>query len=212
MKKFSEYLGENVRNYFYTVKLSFKPSPEVMTKIEQALAKYNLVSITAPRSLPIQRADKDFPGINSPETYTFDVEVAYPAPAEFVRHTIAGLGLAMETVSVFNTEHLKSMEDEDNAVAARTGTGALLTKGLDPEDNAAISAEVYGDDYNSKLIKNSIGSTEQIIPKELKGKISGHTTDNRSGETLNDPKFAIGNKSAVGSTKQKTPVIKSFAR
>ena len=82
MKTFSQFLAESVRNYIYNVKLSFKPDNETMTKIEQALAKYNVVSITAPRSLPIQRVDKDFPGINSPETYVFTVEVAYPAPDE----------------------------------------------------------------------------------------------------------------------------------
>ena len=63
MKKFSEFLAESVRNYEYNIKLAFKPDNEMMTAIENALQKYNLVSITQPKSLPIQRVDKDFPGM-----------------------------------------------------------------------------------------------------------------------------------------------------
>lgn len=200
MKTFSQFLAESVRNYIYNVKLSFKPDNETMTKIEQALAKYNVVSITAPRSLPIQRVDKDFPGINSPETYVFTVEVAYPAPAEFVRHTIANMGFAMETVAVSSVEHDASMEKEEEGIG-KNSDGALLTKAYDGQDNKKISAENYGGDYNEKLVKNSIGSTDQVIPKEFK---------KTKGKTLND--IPTGDKSAMGSTKNKIPSVKSFAR
>ena len=104
MKKFSEFLAESVRTYKYIVKLSFKPDNEMMAAIENALQKYNLVSITQPKSLPIQRVDKDFPGVNSPETYTFDVEVSYPAPSIAIQHTIASVGFAFETVAVVTGE------------------------------------------------------------------------------------------------------------
>ena len=77
----------------------------------------------------------------------------------------------------------------------------MLTKAYDGQDNKKISAENYGGDYNEKLVKNSIGSTDQVIPKEFK---------KTKGKTLND--IPTGDKSAMGSTKNKIPSVKSFAR
>ena len=204
MKKFSDYLTESVRQYQYSVKLAFKPSSDTMTQIEQALAKYQIVDITAPKSLPIQRVDKDFPGISSPETYAFTVTTAYPSTPNMIRHTIAMLGLELETVAVSNTMHDMVVDAEENAIAANTNDGvALLDMDYSSQDNKKLSGDNYGDSYNTKLVKNSIGSTDQIIPKELK---------KTKGETLNDPKFAVGTKSALGSTKNNLPKVTSFAR
>jgi hypothetical protein len=215
MKKFSEFLAESVRNYEYNVKLAFKPDNEMMTAIENALQKYNIVSITAPRSLPIQRVDKDFPGLKTPETYIFKVVVSYPAPAEFIRHTIASVGFEFEQVRVLTGEpnsiyfpagvpsNMDSMNTENDAVTANTSDTPLLQKGYDPQNNEEISGENYGDGYNERLVKNSIGSTDQVIPREFK-KING--------KTLNDKEFEIGKKSAVGSTINKRPPVRSFAR
>jgi hypothetical protein len=215
MKKFSEYLLESKRTFSYIIKLAFKPDNEMISAIEDALQKYSLVSITQPRSLPIQRVDKDFPGLKAPETYMFDVEVLYPAPAEFIRHTIASVGFAFEQVCVVTGEqtnmyfpagkesHMDSMHIEDDSVAANTGDVALLNKDYDDQDNAKISGENFGDEYNERLVKNSIGSTDQMIPAEFK-KVRG--------KTLNDPEFNIGKKSSMGSNSVKKPSVKSFAR
>lgn len=215
MKKFSDFLTESVRNYKYIVKLAFKPDNETMSAIENALQKYSITSITQPRSLPIKRRDADFPGLVTPETYQFEVEVKYPAPAENIRHTIAIIGLSLENVYVATGEpdsiyfpagqpsHTASMDKQDDDVSNNTSDEALLNKGYDAQDNQAISGEHFGDSYNEKLVKNSIGSTDQMIPKEFK---------KTKGATLNDPEFKIGEKSAVGSTKVKKPPVRSFAR
>jgi hypothetical protein len=203
MKKFSEYLFESVRNYEYTVKLLFKPTDDILTKIERALSRYELVDITAVRSQPIKRVDKDFPGISNPETYIFNVSVAYPAPAEFIRHTIANIGLELETVSVVTSDHEASVDKEDFEIAANTSDKALLDQDYPKQDNKVIADANYGDEYNSRLVKNAAGSTDQIIPKELR---------KEKGKTLNDPEFKIGEKSAMGSSKNKLPKVTSFAR
>lgn len=203
MKKFSEFLAESVRNYSYNVKLAFKPDNEMMTAIENALQKYNLVSITQPKSLPIQRVDKDFPGLKTPETYVFTVELEYPSSANMIRHTIASVGFAFEQVAVSSSQYDASMDKENDDVAKNTSDKALLDRPYDPQNNEEISGETFGDAYNERLIKNSIGSTDQVIPKEFK---------KTKGKTLNDKEYKIGEKSAVGSTKVSKPPVKSFAR
>jgi hypothetical protein len=202
MKLFSQYLNESVRNYNYSIKLAFKPNDDVLNKIEKSLAKYQLVDIKAPQSKPITRVDKDFPGINSPEVYTIDISTAYPASSNMVRYTIASIGLELQDVAVVSTDHEASVDAEENLIDTNDAEGlALLDREEPKQDNKKISEENYGDAYNEKLVKNSIGSTDQIIPKELK-KIKGETTND----------LPTGTKSAMGSVKPKIPTVKSFAR
>ena len=211
MKKFSEFLMEHIRNYEYQVKLSFLPDNEMMTAIENALQKYNLISITKPKSLPISKIDRDFPGMRAPETYVFNVEVSYPASSDTIRHTIAGVGFAFEQVAVastslapgLTTDHVTSVEQEEEKIDANTRRHALLDKDYEPQNNVEISGENFGDTYNEKLVKNSIGSTDQMIPASFK---------KTKGKTLNDEEFKVGKDSAVGSKKVPKPIVKSFAR
>lgn len=200
MKLFSEYLTESSQNYQYLIKLNFKPDNDVLNKIEQALAKYDLVDITTPRSLPILRFDKDFPGDSNPEIYVIDCTVAYPASAEAIRHTIASIGLALQQVAVLNPAYEISRELEDAGIAANTGDKALLDTDYAPQDNKKISDDNFGQSYNDKLVKNSIGSTNQLIPSNLK-KIKG--------KTLND--IPVGKNSPM-SKPNKLPKVTSFAR
>jgi len=201
MKLFSQLLKESVRTYNYSIKLNFNPTDDVMDKIEQALAKYQLVDISKPKSRPISRVDKDFPGLN-PEVYTIDVSLAYPGSSNMVRHTVASIGLELQNVAVVSTDHEASVDAEENLIDTNDAEGiALLDKAEPKQDNKKISEENFGDAYNERLIKNSIGSTDQIIPKELK-KIKAETTND----------LPIGKKSAMGSVKPKIPTVKSFAR
>ena len=207
MKKFSEFLAESIRNYLYIVKISFLPDNDTMDKIEQALSKYTVVNISKPVSRPISRIDDDFPGVLAPETYQFTVEVAYPASEDMIRHTIANIGLALEqVVCKVTASHDESVAAEEAAIAKNTGEKAWLDTDYEGQNNSKISAENYGGDYNEKLIKNSIGSTQQIIPKDLKK----HQEIGNNGKTLND--IPIGDKSPVGSVKNQKPSVKSFAR
>ncbi len=207
MKKFSDFLAESIRNYRYNIKINFKPEADTLDKIEQALQKYTVASISTPRSLPIMRVDKDFPGINNPETYVITVELMYPTSSDMVRHTVASLGLALESVVVSNVEHDESLATEESEIAGNTSEQALLDREYPAQDNKKISKENYGDDHIQDFVANVIGSTDQMIPKDLKKKLQ-----DRSGETLNDPKFTIGKKSAMGSNKVNLPVVKSFSR
>jgi len=212
MKKFSQYLTESKHTYDFVVKLAFKPDEEMLSEIEKALAKYTLVHISSVRSLPIQREDLDFPHIKNPEVYTFEISTEYPVPFENIRHTIASIGLKFEEVVVKTAEpkdslyfpkgmadRFKGTENQKNDVI--DDSGRLLGRDYIPQNNAEISEQNFGTEYNKKLVKNSIGSTQSVIPSEFKVKKDALLGDDE-----------VGTKSAMGSTKVKKPVIKSFAR
>lgn len=216
MKKFSQYLTESTRNYEYIIKFAgVNPNDDMLHKISDALDKYNLVSMLPVKSLPIRQHDKDFPSMENPEVYTTKIQVTYPAPAEFIRHTIASLGLAFQDVYVATGEpngslyfpygphvsHEACMQAEEDGQEKNTTNAPILSRQYDIQDNEEISGDHYGTDYNHRLIKNSIGSTEQMIPKAFK---------DIPAKFLGDDE--VGLKSAMGSTKTKIPTVRSFAR
>lgn len=203
MKLFSQFLSESARTYDYTIKFSFKPDSMLLDKIEQALGKYNLVDISAPKSQPITRVDKDFPTMKNPEVYSIDIKTDYPASNNMILTTIKNMGMELQDIAVVSTSHTASIDKEESEIEKNTSDKALLDQDYQKQDNKKISDENFGIAYNEKLIKNSLGSTDQIIPKELK---------KTKGKTLNDPEFKIGNKSAMGSVKPTLPTPKSFAR
>lgn len=201
MKLFSQFLAESVRTYNYTIKLNFKPNEDVLNKIESVLGKYNLVDVSAPKSKPISRVDKNFPTEKNPEVYSIDIKTEYPASANMIRHTISLIGLELQDVVVVSTDHQNSIDNEESELEKNTSEKALLDQDYPKQDNKKISDENFGSEYNSKLVKNSLGSIDQIIPKELK---------KNKAETTND--LPTGNKSAMGSVKTNIPNVKSFAR
>jgi hypothetical protein len=199
MKSFRQYLLESQRQYHLTIKLAFKPDTETLDAIEQALQRFQLDSITAPKSLPIKRVDKDFPGVNSPETYAIQIVLNYPTTADFVRNTIANIGLELQQVSVVSTDHAESVDIEEENIGKNTSDKPLLQTEYEKQDNKKISSENFGDAYNEKLVKNAAGSMDEIVPKNLR---------KTKGKTTND--LPIGTKSAISGT-NKIPKVKSFA-
>jgi hypothetical protein len=201
MKKFSEFLAESVRNYEYQIKFSFKPSDDVLNKIESALGKYQLVDISKPKSKPISRQDKSFPGIENPEVFTVDIATAYPSTTEMIRNTVASIGLELQNVAVVSSLHQDTVDAEENLIDTNDQDGVALLNREEPNSEKSLRDDLVNQTYVDKLVKNSIGSTDQIIPKEFK---------KNKAETLND--FPTGKNSAMGSVKSKLPSVKSFAR
>lgn len=197
MKLFSDYLMESHKKYNFTIKLTFKPDAALLDKIESALGRFDLDSIGKVQSLPIRKVDKDFPMIQNPEIYQFQVVLNYPASIEFVRNTLSQIGIEMEQVCVVSTDHLNSVQTELDDTEANTSNEPLLMKDLDSNSKLTPQKDMMGDEYNKKLVKNS--GTSRIKP--LKGWADPAKTTNDS---------PMGDKSPVGTTVNKRPVPKSF--
>ncbi len=194
MKTFSEYLMESKKKFNFTVKLTFKPDNDLMDKVESALGRYDLDAIGKPRSLPISKIDKHFPGLTAPETYAFDVTVNYPATANFVRSTLTQIGIRSQDIVVLGTDHDISVEKEQEEIDKNTSDEPLLIRELQP--NGAKPQDYYGTEYNKKLVKNSSSG---------KGKVPDPPTPAKYVDD-NDP---AGKKSPL-SNQTKKPKVTSF--
>ncbi len=197
MKTFSDYLIESKKKYNFTIKLTFKPNNKLMDSIESALGRYDLDAIGPVRSLPIKKIDRHFPALSNPELYSFEITLNYPATPEFVAATLQQIGIRSQDMSVINTLHDISVDEEQDDIDDNTSDKALLDRELQP-NKIKNTDGIFGKKYNEKLIKNSASGKAKIPNPPEPAKFVPE----------NDP---LGLKSPM-TNKTTKPDIKSFAR
>ena len=187
MKAFQTYIFELNKPYEFRVKLAAtKPEGEVMDRIKNALDAYQLESISAVKSLPIQE-HREFSQHGPCECWTFDIKVAYPVIAAQLRQTIKERALI--DASCISVRNLHEEEDTTEAEArGKDHEGALLTDG-----------ELKADPEGQSLAGQArVGS----LLKELESRQFEFAEDsNESGKTTNDE--AQGTDSPMGTHQNK---------
>jgi hypothetical protein len=188
MKPFQTYIFELNKPYEFRIKLAgVNPTGETMDHIKGALEAYQLESISAVKSLPIQE-HREFPQWGGAcECWTFDVKVAYPTTATGIRQMIKERArINPDWISVRN---LNEADYTDEAEArGKDHTGALL-------DETELKADPEG---QALAGQSRIGS----LLKELESRKFEFAQDSsEAGKTTNDA--PIGNKSPVGTTQNK---------
>ena len=128
MKPFQTYIAELNKPYEFRIKLAtIEPKGEVMERIKAALETYQLESVSAVKSLPIQE-HREFPQWGPCECWTFDIKVAYPVTVPQIRQTIKERAqLNPDCICVRNLR-----EEEYTSEAESRGKGhegAILTDG-----------------------------------------------------------------------------------
>lgn len=196
MKSFLQYLTESKQDYSFRIVLATKPAAGLSKTIKQALAGYGVKSVSDARSHMIEKAHPMFPGLANPEIYTLDVVCEYPATATQIRKSLTDLSVDKATVAVENLAFAEDMDYEAKSIASNTDSEPLLMR----EYEKVKVQHPYGDDYNAKLVKNSITGTGQV-------KVKGGA---KAAETTNDLK--PGTLSPVGSHKPKLPSVKDLKR
>lgn len=195
MKNFKQYLAESVKTYGFRITFAGKPVSDIQKIVKQALAGYKIQSVTDLKSQPIERENPLFPGMPNPEIYSLDVVCDYPASADQIRVALTAASVDRGTVAVQNLQHADDMSHEQATIAANTDKEPLLMK--DYETSKLKVADYYGDDYNSKLVKNSASGAGQV---KIKGAAKAATTTNELPQ---------GKTSPVGSKQNKIPTVKS---
>lgn len=188
MKPFQTYIFELNKPYEFRIKMASVNPKDVMEQIKNALNTWQLESVSAVKSLPIQE-HREFPQWGPCESWQFDIKVAYPTTAAAVRQTIKErANINPDWICVRN---LNEANDTDEAEARGKGhTGALLDdETLQDEPGAQ---ELVG--------QSRIGS----LLKELESRqfdVAG--TDQATGVTTNDQSVPVGDTSVVGTVKNK---------
>jgi|TARA_B100000780_G_scaffold252629_1_gene199847 hypothetical protein len=154
MKPFKHYLTESERTYNFRIKIANMIEDEVMDKLEDALGKFELKSLSKPKKTPIQEHPMDFQTLTNSEVYMMDAEMGYPVTAntlyEYLKHAI---GIAPNEIVVINKDHPEEIAREE----AVKEEGEIYSAKLDDaeyKDQKEIKVDsLYGDKYNENMLK-----------------------------------------------------------
>jgi len=186
MKPFQSYIFEINKPYEFRIKMATVNPSTVMDQIKNALDTYQLESVSAVKSIPIQE-HREFPKWGPCECWTFDVKVAYPTTVPAIRQTLkerAGINPDWICVRTLG----ESIDTEEQELHGKDHEGALLdeTELQDEPEAQALAGQVR------------VGS----LLKELESRKFDFAQDsNATGATTNTA--PLGDKSPVGSQQNK---------
>lgn len=194
MKPFQSYIAELNKPYEFRIKLAtVNPKGEVMDRIKAALETYQLESVSAVKSLPIQE-HKEFPQWGPCECWMFDIKVAYPTTVPQIRQTIKERAQlnpdwicvrnlleaeATEEAEMAGKDHEGALLDETELkdapgaqeLAGQSRIGSLLkeleSRKFEFAENSGESAKFNVDKPEGKA--SPVGSSQNKIPNPTKG-------------------------------------------
>lgn len=187
MKSFQTYIYELNKPSEFRIKLAgINPTGPVMDSIKNALEAYQLESVSAVKSLPIQE-HKEFPQWGGPcECWTFDVKLAYPTTSIMVRQLIKERAqINVDWICVRNLNEAEYTDEQE--AHGKDHTGALL-------DEEELKADEGGQELAGQV---RIGSLlKELESRKFEFAESGETTGVMSADN-------VGTTSPVGTTQNK---------
>jgi len=156
MKSLKQYLAESEKTYEFRLRSLNEISDEHMDRIENHMKKYNMESMGAPKKT-IMHKPRGFADVGAQEVYIYDFATKLPATPHALHEEIASIcGCSMGSMIVHNmkeAEELWEVEEESDEEATSVLADADYSEAekINPEDH-------YGDKYNEKMVKDSLGA------------------------------------------------------
>jgi hypothetical protein len=200
MKTFAEYLTESKHTYDYRIKIAGDVPADFMNGLKEKLKQFDVVSMTAPKKTPVQQQLVDVPQYNNESMTFMDVTFNYPATPPQVTQIAQLLGLDPNRIIMQDSKYADSIDQERDTQDAENKN--LLTDTDYPAPNKeqkALSKDYATGPYDHAVVKNAYRSDFTVA--------GGKTPP---AVTTND--FPMGDKSPVGTTKNKLPAVRSNAR
>jgi hypothetical protein len=191
-KTFFDYLNESKKLYEFKIKIAGDLPEDATSKIEAALAQFDIHTCTHSKSTPIQKTQFDFPGHSNISVSIFDVITEYPTTTPEIRSAVAeALHLTHDCIKVRT-----ALEDAD--ITPAVSEKALLNSPYAKENHQ----DLYGDKLNTPFLKelNKLKHTgtqyKGVNDKILAPKMPKYSDDVKTVKF--DSKY--GSKSVIGST------------
>ena len=89
MITFAKYLTESTKTYEYKVKIAGDIDKDFGSRMETALQKYEVQSLSAGKKTPIQSLPLDFPALSNESVTIFDVTTNYPTAVREMQEYLA---------------------------------------------------------------------------------------------------------------------------
>jgi hypothetical protein len=204
MKSLHDYIAERNSNYAFRIKVAKQNPKDIMEEIKNALDAYQLVDITAPKSLPVQE-HREFPKWGPCECWQFEATVAYPTTQVQIAQLLKErTGMQAEWVCVYG----KQQADDNDAFEAygKDHTGSLL---LDSElKDAPGGQDLVANKRKDSLLRELEQQSPKMVALESDAELVSTRASEKTKPAQTTNQLPQGSKSPVGSQQNKLPPVK----
>ena len=148
------YLAESAKEYTYRIKFAVNDlTADQKGALEDALAKFDLRSISKFTDSPIQQSPLDFPNVRNSKVFVCEIVLGYPVTVDELRVYICDkVAINQQEIAVYNNyDPRDNYNDEAIAIRASREDRADYVAQLGTEYEADEKPD-YGKDYNDKFL------------------------------------------------------------
>jgi len=165
MIDFKQYLAESTKEYNYKIKVAGDLSEDFGCKLETALKKYDVKTLSKGKKTPIQEMPLDFPNIKNQAVTIFELTTMYPASVFEMRALVAdSMRLHANQIVVRKPgEPTEEYQEEMKAKAEKKSEFKSMLQDVEYKDAPKVKAdEIYGDKANQSLLKELLKARKEI--------------------------------------------------
>ena len=171
MSTFTQYLTEAAKSYDYKIKVAGNIDKDFASRMETALAKFEVAKMSAGKKTPIMTLPLDFPMLSNESVTIYDVTTNYPASSNVMKEYLSDILRVPATHIVVRKPGEPTEEYQDAMQVAKKSEFAnkvadVEQKFQDNAPNQKVKADdLSGDKYNMSLMR------ELLKTKSYKGEI-----------------------------------------
>ena len=169
MSTFQKYLTESAKSYDYKIKVAGEIDKDFTTKMETALAKFEVAKMSAGKKTPIQSLPLDFPALSNESVTIFDVTTNYPSSAREMKEYLGVRCNIPQTHIVVRKPGEPTEEYQEQMQVATQSEYKNKLMDIEYKDSPEVNAEdFHSSKANMSLLKELLKDREENkdIPKE----------------------------------------------
>ena len=143
MSTFKDYLTESAKSYDYKIKVAGEIADDFASKLESALAKFEVAKMSAGKKTPIMTLPLDFPALSNEQVTIFDVTTNYPASSNVMKEYLSDILRVPATRIVVRKPNEPTEEYQDNMQVAQKSEYVNKLMDIEYKDAPKVNAEDF---------------------------------------------------------------------
>jgi hypothetical protein len=164
MSTFKDYLTESAKSYDYKIKVAGTLADDFASKLESALAKFEVANMSAGKKTPIMTLPLDFPALSNEQVTIFDVTTNYPASSNVMKEYLSDILRVPASHMVVKKPGEPTEQYQDDMQVAKKSEYANKLMDIEYKD----APKVKGEEFHST--KANMGLLKELLKDRQENK------------------------------------------
>jgi len=183
MTNFKQYLAESTKEYDYRIKVAGDLSEDFAARLETALKKYEVKSLSKGKKTPIQEVPLDFPNLKNTAVTIFELKTSYPASVFEMHSYISNIMRLQPNQLVVRKPGEPTEQYQEEMKTKEASEFKSVLQDIEYKDAPKVKAdEVYGDKANQSLLKELLKARKEKTEFAAKPKVEQEVQKNQGDE------------------------------